>query len=85
MEAAPFSAHSGCAHLGAALRVGTSSLAAGLATWILGDAGARTNAQQPRLVIGALLILFIGEAPGQDGIISSLVVASVAEGEGKGL
>ena len=34
------------AHLGAGLTVGMSSLAAGLAIGIVGDAGVRANAQQ---------------------------------------
>merc|ERR1712008_573366 len=47
MEAATYSAYSGYAHLGAGLTVGMSSLAAGLAIGIVGDAGVRANAQQP--------------------------------------
>ena len=42
------SAYSGYAHLGAGLTVGMSSLAAGLAIGIVGDAGVRANAQQRR-------------------------------------
>merc|ERR1711869_83519 len=44
-----YSAYSGYAHLGAGLTVGMSSLAAGLAIGIVGDAGVRANAQQPPL------------------------------------
>merc|ERR1719420_2682947 len=44
-----YSAYSGYAHLGAGLTVGLSALAAGLAIGIVGDAGVRANAQQPRL------------------------------------
>merc|ERR550525_920299 len=46
----------GYAHLGAGLTVGMSSLAAGLAIGIVGDAGVRANAQQPRLFVGMILI-----------------------------
>lgn len=53
MDAASYSAYSGYAHLGAGLTVGMSSLAAGLAIGIVGDAGVRANAQQPRLFVGA--------------------------------
>lgn len=53
MDAANYSAYSGYAHLGAGLTVGMSSLAAGLAIGIVGDAGVRANAQQPRLFVGA--------------------------------
>merc|ERR1719265_1035382 len=53
--AAKYSAYSGYAHLGAGLTVGLSSLAAGLAIGIVGDAGVRANAQQPRLFVGMIL------------------------------
>merc|ERR1712032_781724 len=54
----------GYAHLGAGLCCGLSSLAAGLAIGIVGDAGVRANAQQPRLFIGMILILIFAEALG---------------------
>ncbi|CAE8732914.1 unnamed protein product [Polarella glacialis] len=85
MDAATYSAHSGYAHLGAGLTVGMSSLAAGLAIGIVGDAGVRANAQQPRLFVGMILILIFAEAFGSYGLIVGLVVASTAEGKGKGL
>ncbi|CAE8595107.1 unnamed protein product [Polarella glacialis] len=62
MDAANYSAYSGYAHLGAGLTVGMSSLAAGLAIGIVGDAGVRANAQQPRLFVGMILILIFAEA-----------------------
>merc|ERR1711924_488944 len=46
-----YSQYSGYAHLGAGLTVGMSSLASGLAIGIVGDAGVRANAQQPRLFV----------------------------------
>merc|ERR1719213_909061 len=52
--AAKYSAYEGYAHLGAGLTVGLSALAAGLAIGIVGDAGVRANAQQPRLFVGHL-------------------------------
>merc|ERR1719461_2447637 len=57
LDAGTYSAYSGYAHLGAGLTVGMSSLAAGLAIGIVGDAGVRANAQQPRLFVGMILIL----------------------------
>merc|ERR1719262_1365322 len=66
MEAAEYSAY---AHLGAGLTVGMSSLAAGLAIGIVGDAGVRANAQQPRLFVGMILILIFAEALGLYGLI----------------
>merc|ERR1712183_952943 len=62
------------AHLGAGLTVGLSSLAAGLAIGIVGDAGVRANAQQPRLFVGMILILIFAEALGLYGLIVGLVV-----------
>merc|ERR1712217_59546 len=85
MDAANYSAYSGYAHLGAGLTVGMSSLAAGLAIGIVGDAGVRATAQQPRLFVGMILILIFAEALGLYGLIVGLVVASTAEGKGKGL
>merc|ERR1712012_429489 len=62
-----------------------SSLAAGLAIGIVGDAGVRANAQQPRLFVGMILILIFAEALGLYGLIVGLVVAPTAEGKGKDL
>merc|ERR1712149_76658 len=69
-----YSAYSGYAHLGAGLAIG-----------IVGDAGVRANAQQPRLFVGMILILIFAEALGLYGLIVGLVVASTADGKGKGL
>merc|ERR1740127_184678 len=77
-----YSQYSGYAHLGAGLTVGMSSLAAGLAIGIVGDAGVRANAQQPRLFVGMILILIFAEALGLYGLIVGLVVASGAKGDG---
>ncbi|CAE8732913.1 unnamed protein product [Polarella glacialis] len=85
MGAATYSAYSGYVRLGAGLTAGMSSLAAGLAIGIVGDAGVRANAQQPRLFVGMTLILIFPEALGLYGLIVGLVVASTAEGKGKGL
>lgn len=73
-----YSAYQGFAHLGAGLTVGMSSLAAGLAIGIVGDAGVRANAQQTRLFVGMILILIFAEALGLYGLIIGLVVASGA-------
>jgi len=62
-----------------------SSLAAGLAIGIVGDAGVRANAQQPRLFVGMILILIFAEALGLYGLIVGLVVASTATEKGSGL
>merc|ERR1719336_394269 len=80
--AAEYSQYSGYAHLAAGLTVGMSSLAAGLAIGIVGDAGVRANAQQPRLFVGMILILIFAEALALYGLIVGLVVASTAETKG---
>jgi len=73
----PYPAFAGYAHFSAGLVVGLSSLAAGLAIGIVGDAGVRANAQQPKLFVGMILILIFAEALGLYGLIVGLVVASV--------
>merc|ERR1719271_1754162 len=81
---APYSAYQGYAHLAAGITVGMSSLAAGLAIGVVGDAGVRGNAQQPKLFVGMILILIFAEALGLYGLIVGLVVASGAEGKAGG-
>uniref|UniRef100_A0A7S0ZXF6 V-type proton ATPase proteolipid subunit n=1 Tax=Noctiluca scintillans TaxID=2966 RepID=A0A7S0ZXF6_NOCSC len=78
IDGGKYSQFLGYAHLGAGLTVGLSSLAAGLAIGIVGDAGVRANAQQPRLFVGMILILIFAEALGLYGLIVGLVVASTA-------
>ncbi|KAK1442679.1 F/V-ATP synthase subunit C ike protein [Babesia gibsoni] len=70
-----YSAFSGYAHLAAGLIVGLSSLASGLAIGIVGDAGVRANAQQPRLFVGMILTLVFAESLGLYGLIIGLIVA----------
>merc|ERR1711874_848391 len=80
-----YSAFQGYAHFGAGPTVGLSSLAAGLAIGIVGDAGVRANAQQQRLFVGMILILIFAEALGLYGLIVGLVVSSTASNKGTGL
>ena len=49
----------GFLHLGAGLSVGLSGLAAGFAIGIVGDAGVRGTAQQPKLFVGKSCVLYI--------------------------
>merc|ERR1719456_2241985 len=67
-----YSQYQGYAHLSAGLTVGLSALAAGLAIGIVGDAGVRANAQQPKLFVGMILILIFAEALGLYGLIVGL-------------
>merc|ERR1719384_295541 len=85
IKAPTYPSYAGYAHFSAGLTVGLSSLAAGLAIGVVGDAGVRGNAQQPKLFVGMILILIFAEALGLYGLIVGLVVAATAEGKGKGL
>jgi V-type H+-transporting ATPase proteolipid subunit len=57
----------GFIQLGAGLSVGLAGLAAGFAIGIVGDAGVRGTAQQPRLFVGMILILIFSEVLGLYG------------------
>lgn len=61
--------------LASGLACGLSSLGAGMAVGIVGDAGVRAYGQQDRLYVGMLLILIFAEAIGLFGFIVSLVLA----------
>lgn len=52
--------HAFC-HMTAGLTCGLCGLASGYAIGIVGDAGVRGNAQQPRLFVGMILILIFSE------------------------
>ena len=67
---------SGFIHLGAGLAVGFSGLAAGFALGIVGDAGVRGTAQQPRLFVGMILILIFAEVLGLYGLIVAIYLVS---------
>jgi V-type H+-transporting ATPase proteolipid subunit len=54
--------------LGAGLSVGLAGMAAGFAIGIVGDAGVRGTAQQPRLFVGMILILIFAEVLGMSPI-----------------
>jgi len=64
------------ADLGAGLCVGLSGLAAGMAIGIIGDAGVRATAQQPRLFVGMILILIFAEALALYGLIVGLILST---------
>ena len=68
--------HKGFADFGAGLAVGLSGLAAGMAIGIVGDAGVRATAQQPKLFVGMILILIFAEALGLYGLIVGLILTS---------
>jgi len=66
----------GFAHLASGLSVGLSGLAAGMAIGIVGDAGVRATAQQPKLFVGMILILIFAEALGLYGLIVALILST---------
>ena len=67
--------YQGYRYLSAGMCCGLSSLAAGLAIGIVGDAGVRANAQQEKIFIGMILILIFAEAVALYGFIISLLIA----------
>eukprot|EP01088_Endostelium_zonatum_P019783 TRINITY_DN6_c0_g1_i1.p1 TRINITY_DN6_c0_g1~~TRINITY_DN6_c0_g1_i1.p1 ORF type:complete len:162 (-),score=31.40 TRINITY_DN6_c0_g1_i1:131-616(-) len=68
--------YKGFAHLGAGLSVGLSGLAAGYAIGVVGDAGVRAVAQQPKLFVGMILIMIFAEALGLYGLIVALILGT---------
>lgn len=68
----------GYAHFAAGLACGFAALGAGMAIGIVGDAGVRANAQQPKLFVGMILVLIFAEALGLYGLIVGIILASKA-------
>lgn len=64
----------GYKYLGAGLACGLSSLAAGLAIGVAGDAGVRAYAQTDDIFVGMILILIFAEAIGLYGLIVSIIM-----------
>lgn len=75
-----YSAYVGYLHLSSGLIVGLSSLAAGLAIGLVGDAGVRANAQQNRLFIGLILILVFSETLALYGLIIGIYMCVQSSG-----
>ncbi|KAJ3261354.1 V-type proton ATPase 16 kDa proteolipid subunit [Boothiomyces macroporosus] len=70
--------YAGFISLAAGLSVGLSGLAAGFAIGVVGDAGVRGSAQQPRLFVGMILILIFAEVLGLYGFIVALILNTKA-------
>ena len=62
-------------HLASGLCCGLSSLGAGIAIGIGGDAGVRALGQTDKIFVGMMLILIFAEALGLYGLIVSLILA----------
>ena len=71
-----YSLYSGWRHLASGLCCGLSSLGAGVAIGIAGNAGVRALGQQDRIFVGMMLILIFSEALGLYGLIVSLILSS---------
>jgi V-type H+-transporting ATPase proteolipid subunit len=71
----PYPLFDGFACLGAGLSVGFSGLAAGVCIGVAGDVAVRAMAEQPRLMMGAMLILIFGEVLGLYGFIISIILS----------
>ena len=69
-----FPAYLGYKFLASGLCVGLSSLAAGLAIGVVGDAGVRANAQKD-IFVGVILILIFAEALGLYGLIIAIILS----------
>jgi len=72
--------YTGFIQFGAGLSVGLAGLAAGFAIGVVGDAGVRATAQQPRLFVGMILILIFAEVLGLYGLIVGLILNTKASG-----
>jgi V-type H+-transporting ATPase proteolipid subunit len=58
-----------------------SGLGAGIAIGIVGDAGVRGTAQQPRLYVGMILILIFAEVLALYGMIVALIMIVKEKGK----
>ena len=72
----PYYYKSGYSHLASGLCCGLSSLGAGIAIGIGGDAGVRALGQTDKIFVGMMLILIFAEALGLYGLIVSLILAA---------
>jgi V-type H+-transporting ATPase proteolipid subunit len=72
----PYSVFTGYATLAGGLSVGFTGLASGVTIGISGDVAVRAMAEQPRLLMGAMLILIFGEVLGLYGFIVSILLSS---------
>ncbi|KAJ5129453.1 uncharacterized protein N7515_005492, partial [Penicillium bovifimosum] len=71
--------YTGLIQLCTGLSVGLTGLASGFAIGVVGDAGVRGTALQPKLYVGMILILIFAEVLGLYGLIVALLMNSVAK------
>ena len=78
IKAGEYTTFQGWRHFASGLCCGLSSLGAGIAIGIAGDAGVRALGQQERIFVGMMLILIFSEALGLYGLIVSLILTSAS-------
>merc|ERR1711988_140359 len=71
-----YASYSGYSALAAGSCCGLARLSAGIAIGIVGDAGVRCNARNPKLFVGVILILIFAEALGLYGLIVAPILSS---------
>ncbi|KAL7075416.1 hypothetical protein ACQ4LE_004917 [Meloidogyne hapla] len=71
-----YTVNAGFSQFAAGLVCGLCGLGAGYAIGIVGDAGVRGLAQQPRLFVGMILMLIFSEVLGLYGMIVSLLLSA---------
>ncbi|TGO48178.1 hypothetical protein BCON_0248g00020 [Botryotinia convoluta] len=75
---APSALHTNFLHLAAGLSVGLSCLASGFSIGVIGDAGVRGAAMQPKMFVGMALMLIFAEVLGLYGLIVALLMITQA-------
>ncbi|KAF7904536.1 hypothetical protein EAF00_001870 [Botryotinia globosa] len=75
---APSALHTNFLHLAAGLSVGLSRLASGFSIGVIGDAGVRGAAMQPKMFVGMALVLIFAEGLGLYGLIVALLMITQA-------
>ena len=76
VDASKYNLFLGWKHLASGLCCGLSSLGAGIAIGVAGDAGVRALGHEDRIFVGMTLILIFSEALGLYGLIVSLILSS---------
>ena len=71
----PYPLFKGYANLAGGLSVGFCGLASGVCIGVAGDVAIRAMSEQPRLIMGAMLILIFGEVLGLYGFIISIILS----------
>lgn len=64
----PVSLYAGALHFGGGLSVGLPCLAAGMAIGVVGDAGVRGYAKEPRLINGFIMLMVFAEILGNEWV-----------------